>query len=82
MNYADDKEVHLGDSVIIDGKYHGVVVANIDGAEYSEQQPKEKWEYLGSGVIIDTDFGGLVHYQQENTEREEIVLSSRGSEKL
>ena len=56
MKYSDGKNIKLGDKVLIDGKYHGVVVANMDDSEFSEEQPKEKWEYLRSGVMIDTDF--------------------------
>lgn len=67
----------LGDKVLISGKYHGVIVADIDNGRYSETNPKEQWEYLGSGVMIDTDFGGLVHYQQENMDGETIELESR-----
>ncbi len=78
MKYKSGKEVKLGDKVLIDGKYNGEVVANIDGAEYSENMPEEQWGYLGSGVMIDTDFGGLVHYKQESLEDEEIELASRG----
>ena len=78
MEYSNGMEVKLGDKVLIDGKYNGVVVANIDGSEYSEKEPEAKWGYLGSDVMIDTDFGGLVHYKQENMEHEEIQLASRG----
>ena len=76
MTYTDGTEIKLGDRVVISGKHNGVVVANIDGAEYSEAHPKEQWAYLSSGVMIDTDFGGLVHYQQENMEDEIIELWS------
>lgn len=82
MKYTDGTEIKLGDKVIISGKYHGVVVANIDGSEYSESHPKDQWSYLGSGVMIDTNFGGLVHYQEENIKGETIELDSRGGEKL
>ena len=82
MKYLDGTDIRLGDKVLIDGKYNGVVVANIDGSEYSEKMPKENWEYLGSGVMIDTDFSGLVHYQQENIEKDEILLASRKSREL
>jgi len=77
MKYKDGKEIKLGDEVIIDSKYFGVVVADIDNSEYSESEPKEKWEYLKSGVIINTDFAGLVHYQEENLKEEEIELKVR-----
>ena len=75
MKYSDGSAMKLGDKVKIDGKHHGVIVADIDGAEYSDEYTEEQWSYLGSGVMIDTDFGGLVHYKQENMEHEEIMLS-------
>ena len=50
----------------------------MDGAEYSEEESEEKWGYLGSGVIINADFGGLVHYKQESLESDEIELLTRG----
>ena len=80
MRYADGTKMQLGDNVVISGKYHGVVVADMDGDKYSESNPKEQWAYLGSGVMIDTDFGGLVHYQQENMDGETIELESRNEE--
>ena len=76
MKYTDGSDIKLGDKVLISGKYHGVVVADIDGNEYSESNPKEQWGYLGSGVMIDTDFGGLIHYKEETMEGEIIELES------
>jgi hypothetical protein len=80
MKYMDGTEIELWDRVLISGKYHGVVVADIDGGRYSESNPKEQWKYLGSGVLIDTDFGGLVHYQEETMAGETIELESRNEE--
>ena len=77
MKYMDGTKIKLGDKVLISKKHYGVVVADIDGNEYSESNPKEQWAYLGSGVMIDTDFGGLVHYQQENMEGETIEIDSQ-----
>lgn len=77
MKYMDGTDIKLGDRVLISGKYHGVVVADIDNGRYSEEYPKEQWGYLGSGVMIYTDFGGLVHYRQENMDGETIELDSR-----
>ena len=77
MKYTDGTEIKLGDTVLISGQYHGVVVADIDNGRYSESNPEEQWAYLASGVMIDTDFGGLVHYQQENLVSETIELESR-----
>ena len=65
MQYDDGTIITLGDKVLISGQYIGIVVADIDGDKYSKTNPKNKWAYLQNGIIIDTDFAGLVHYQQE-----------------
>ena len=70
MKYADESIMRLGDRVIISGTFRGVVVADIDGAEYSNEFSKEQWEYLKTGVLIDTDFSGIVYYQQSDTNGE------------
>lgn len=75
MKYSDGSEAHVGDVVVIDGKHKGTVVASIDTNEYTAEHPKEQWAYLGRGVMIDTDFGGLVHYS--DTSQEHIVLKQR-----
>ena len=74
MRYADGYEAKVGDKVAIDEKYRGVVVADIDGGEFSERY-SSGWGYLKSGILVDTDFGGLVHYP--NAEHEHIVLLER-----
>ena len=40
----------------------GVVVANISDGLYSEKYPREDWEYLGEGILIDFRLAGLVHF--------------------
>ena len=75
VRYADANEAALGDVVLIDGKHRGVVVAVIDTASYSERFPSEQWAYLGRGIVVDTDFGGVVHYP--NGEDEPIQLLRR-----
>ncbi len=77
MKYTDGNHARVGDRVIIANKYKGVVVANMDDHEYSSEHPKEQWSYLKQGVMIDTDFGGLVHYQQESLVGEIIELENR-----
>ena len=42
----------------------GVVVCSIDDGEYSPKYPEEDWSYLKSGILIDSDQGGLVHYSK------------------
>jgi hypothetical protein len=60
---------------LIDGQYSGEIVACMDHDEYSESHPREQRSYLTQGIMVDTDFGGLVHYP--DGEHERIVLLSR-----
>ena len=77
MKYSDGNEAQLGDLVLIDGKYKGTVVASIGAGQYSAAAPKEQWAYLKTGILIDTDFGGLVHYPDVASEH--MVLTRRGA---
>lgn len=70
MKYTDGRLVLAGDVVRIDGQYRGTVVAAIDDASYLPDG--EAWAYLGGGAMIDTDFGGLVHYKQDDEQLELI----------
>ena len=71
MKYPDGTNMKKGDRVLISGKYHGTVMVNIGGLD----NPNGDWAYLKSGVMIDTDFGGLVHYTEEAIFDEEIILN-------
>jgi hypothetical protein len=75
MLYSDGNEARAGDTVAIDDKYRGIVVAAIDANEYSDGYSAEQWAYLREGILVDTDFGGLVHYP--STEYEKLSLISR-----
>ncbi|MFK8012431.1 MAG: hypothetical protein AB8B80_10345 [Marinicellaceae bacterium] len=77
MKYTDGNEAKVGDHVRISGIYKGVVVANMDSDKYSHDHPKEQWSHIRSGVMIDTDFGGLVHYEQDSLVGETIELMQR-----
>ena len=66
MRYASGQDVLPGDSVRIDVKYRGTVVACIAEALYLAPHSAEQWGYLKCGAMIDTDFGGLVHYPDES----------------
>jgi hypothetical protein len=63
MKYADGGEIKPGDIVQIDVQYRGRVIASMDTNEYLPGE--ERWAYLGAGIMVDTDFGGLVHYTSE-----------------
>lgn len=75
VNYTDGREAMLGDEVLIDGQHKGIVVACIDSGQYSTQYSGNDWAYLMEGALIDTDFGGLIHYK--NSANERIVLVKR-----
>jgi hypothetical protein len=73
MKYADGTNIEPGDVVQIDARYPGRVVASMDTRKYLLGQ--EHWEHLGSGIMVDTDFGGMVHYTEDASD--EIVLVAR-----
>ena len=75
MLYADGNTPAPGDVLLIDGTYRGVVVACID--QGLSLPGHEEWGYLGHGIIVDTDFGGLVHYTEHACDH--LVLERRAS---
>ena len=78
MKYPDGKEVLLGDKVELWEGNKGVVVGDLDKAQYSSGYAKEDWEYLGSGILVTSQQAGLTHYRApEKTMR---LLSRLGEE--
>ncbi|MGR4877810.1 hypothetical protein [Pseudoxanthomonas sp. LARHCG66] len=75
MKYADGTDIKPGDVVQIDTQYRGRVIASMDTGEYLPGQ--DGWAYLGTGIMVDTDFGGLVHYTAETAD--DLVLMQRGA---
>ena len=59
MTYADGQCVQLGDTVHIGGDQSGVIVAIIGDGAYASGYRQQDWQYLGSGIIVSTDFGDL-----------------------
>ena len=75
--YADGQPILLGDRVTIDSKqWHGKIVALI-----AEQQcdpsigSAEEWATLQTGVMVQFDEAGLVHYPDAETADELILLA-------
>ena len=60
LNYADGLQVEPGDVVLVDGTDRGRVVASIDTGEHLPGH--DGWAYLREGIMVDTEFAGLVHY--------------------
>ena len=75
MKFADGTDMKPGDLIQIDTIYRGRVVASMDTNEYLPGQ--DGWAYLGTGVMVDTDFAGLVHYTPETAD--DFVLIQRGA---
>mgnify|MGYP003585238720 FL=1 len=73
MKYKNGDDIRPGDKVAIGGQARGTVVASMDTQEYLPGA--ECWAYLARGVMIDTDFGGLVHYTASSVE--ELTLMGR-----
>jgi hypothetical protein len=80
VRYASGQDVLPGDIVRIDTKYRGIVVGCIAEELYLPPHTAEQWGYLNGGAMIDTDFGGLVHYPAESDlADDEIELISRAT---
>jgi hypothetical protein len=79
MRYRDDQDVRVGDVVRIDTQYFGTVVW-CEGTETGELVVEgQHWSYLRTGALIDTDFGGLVHYPNAASFADDDVVLVRHS---
>jgi hypothetical protein len=76
VKYADNNKPLLGDVLQIDFKHRGVVVAYVDAGQYAPGY--KAFAYLGEGLMVDTDFAGLVHYTQSSIEEDNLRLLKRG----
>ena len=78
MNYPDGQAVRLWDRVQVwhSRPAQGIVVASLDGVEYSPEYRQDQWEHLASGVLIETDEAGLMHFPEYMPE---IRFLRRGS---
>jgi len=64
MNYPDGQQIRVGDKVKLWNECYGLVVCSIDTQEYTSEYPKEQWSYLKTGILINSDQAGLIHYPQ------------------
>jgi len=76
MEYENGCLIQVGDIVTIDDKYSGQVVASMDTATYLPGY--ESWAYLSEGIMVVTNFAGLVQYTRQATDR--LVLKTRYSQ--
>ena len=73
MRDIHGKLIRVGDRLKVGGNWTiGVVVCSMDTGEYSPAHPKSAWEYLGQGIMVDTEKAGLIHYAENDDELEII----------
>lgn len=80
MKYSDGREVRVGDKVRLGSHEGGTVVCSIDRNEYVAEHPKEKWSYLGSGVVVEFPKYGVIHYEEPEDDLQLIKRSSLGGD--
>lgn len=76
MKYTDGQTAHLGDIVALAGQ-QGIVVCDIDGADYDEalDYSEPEWSYLGHGIMAKFAAFGPIHYTEPEPD---LVLIGRG----
>jgi hypothetical protein len=72
------EHLHIGDRVA-EGGLTGTVVAIIDRGEFSPEYPAADWAYLGTGVLVLTREGGLVHYPDMTQQLQPRPVTQPGS---
>lgn len=62
MEYSHGEVLKIGDFVeLLDG-VRGTVVCNISDSLFSDMYKQEDWEYLKTGILVDSEEAGLIHY--------------------
>jgi hypothetical protein len=77
MRYHDGQPIHVGDVVTIDVRHEGTVVACIEDGIFLHPDTSHQWTHLRDGVLIDTTFGGVVHYPDEAALEHGLVKLAR-----
>lgn len=66
MEYPHGEVLKIGDFVeLLDG-VRGTVVCKILDSLYSDIYKREDWEYLKTGILVDSEEAGLIHYIELN----------------
>lgn len=66
MHYSDGQRICVGDLVAMGHGHTGTVVGCVEEALYVPPHTAEQWGFLKPGVLIDTSFGGVVHYPDQD----------------
>jgi hypothetical protein len=72
MKYQNGRVAAVGDRVRLWKNQYGTVVCSIDTKQFTPEHPQEQWEYLGAGIMIQTDDGNLFHYTEPDEDFEFI----------
>lgn len=67
MKYADGSVAHLGDRVRITNGDTGTVIASMDTEEYGPEAAREDWVHVGGGILVRTDRGALVQFDDSHS---------------
>ncbi len=62
MRYPDGQIARRGDRVRLWNGAEGTVVCSLDTDEFSDEYPRDQWDYLRRGVLIHSAQTGLIHY--------------------
>jgi hypothetical protein len=71
--YIDGTSARVGDVVRVGVSGKGTVVACIASGQFSPTHPAAEWAYLGNGLLVVTDFAGLVHYPEDKLESLQLL---------
>lgn len=55
--------MQIGDPVVDKSGLKGRVVALIDQDQFSSDFPKDEWDYLKRGILVETEEIGLVYFE-------------------
>jgi hypothetical protein len=78
VRYPDGQAVQVGDIVSFEGD-RGVVVGSNDSGIFLPPYQAEDWAELGTGIVIRTDEGAWVHFEDDSLLDEmSFVLERRG----
>lgn len=76
MEYSHGEVLKIGYFVELSDGVRGTVVCNISGSLYSDLYKQKDWEYLKTGILVDSEEAGLIHY----VELKEVKLLKPKSE--
>ncbi|MEZ5443476.1 MAG: hypothetical protein R3F15_18545 [Lysobacterales bacterium] len=72
MELLDGQSLRAGDWLRSGDGWSGRILAIIDTADFVPELVGAHWSYLGTGVLIDTDFAGMVHFQHQDLLNERV----------